>query len=139
MRRLFTALLVTVCAALAAAGYTGDAQSESAVVTRTDGSDPSVSISGDSADELGTSLVRVINATPNVGEVHVQTDDRVVASSVPYRSVSEYARIPETLTEFEVSAAPANVWRRLDVNAELLVDGHRYTLIVLPGDDALDF
>lgn len=108
-------------------------------VARSDGSDPWVSISGDSANELGTSLVRVINATPNVGEVHVRTDDVVVASSVPYQSVLEYARIPDTSTAFEVSAAPGNVWRRFGVKTQLLTDGHRYTLTVLIGDDSLDF
>ncbi|MCC6927621.1 MAG: DUF4397 domain-containing protein [Gemmatimonadaceae bacterium] len=114
---------------LAACGR--DMQTEKEVTTRTSAGDAATSISGDSADTRNQALVRVVNAVPNVIGLTVRSDEAHTLPSVDYKRVSSYQPIDRNWATFQVSGSPNGAYAPIDVNREMLTDGHRYTMVVM--------
>ncbi|MEO6445298.1 MAG: DUF4397 domain-containing protein [Gemmatimonadaceae bacterium] len=123
-----TSMLVTA-AVLAACGR--DAQTDEAVTTRTADGEASTSISGDLADKRGEALVRVVNAVSGAKGLSVRADETHALPTVDYKAVSPYQPIDKTWVSFQVSGESNGAYMPLETNREMLVDGHRYTMVVM--------
>jgi Domain of unknown function (DUF4397) len=108
-----------------------DAQTEEDVTTKTSAGEAATSMSGDSADKRGQALVRVVNAVPNVTGLSVRSDDAHTLPAVDYQRVSAYQPIDKNWVTFQISGAPDGSYAPVEVNREMLTDGHRYTLVVM--------
>jgi len=105
-------------------------------VTTTTGSDTSLSESGARADARGQTLVRVVNAHPNLSAVTIKTDNQTPFTEVAYETVSPYREVEDNVTKFEVFDAKTGVTSEpLAVNREIMADGSRYTLVIMPDRD----
>lgn len=125
---LASGLIVAACAGR-------DAQTEDSVATATSEGAASTSISGDSADRRGVALVRVVNAVPTASQLSVRSDETRAFDGVAYKEVTPYKSIDGTWVAFEVTGSAGGAYTPLATNRELLSDGHRYTLVVLPAED----
>lgn len=117
----------------------GDPQSEQPIDSSADGLAASVSMSGDSADALGVAMVRVVNAAPGAPELSLRADSATIVSAVGYESASAYRTVDDTWINFQATTAGRNNWQTLDTNREMLVSGHRYSIIVLPSSEGNGF
>jgi len=86
-------------------------------------------------------MVRVVHADPNVASVDIVADETPAFTGVAFRTVTPYKGVKDNLVQFEVLAAgtPAtDSSKPLAENREMLSDGDRYTIVVLPpkGDDS---
>lgn len=109
------------------------AQTEDAVETQGPAAaTPGQSMSGDDADRRDLALVRVVNAVPSSPEIAVRWDSGAVTPAVEYRKVSAYAPIEKNVATFQVRSGANGAFAPVATNRELLVDGHRYTIIVMP-------
>jgi uncharacterized protein DUF4397 len=124
--------LITATTLLAACR---DAQTEKAVQTKTAGGDVSTSMSGDSADKRGMALVRVVSAVPGKNLV-VRADRDHQLAPAAYRQVTEYQPIDRNWVTFEVGTTGDSAFKPLATNREMLTDGYRYTLVVIPDSGA---
>jgi hypothetical protein len=129
-----------VAAGAAAAACTGrDVQTEDSVATATSEGAMSTSISGDSADKRGVALVRVVNAAPAASSLSVRSDETRTFDAVGYKDVTPYKSIDGTWVAFEVTGSGTGTYAPLSTNREMLTDGHRYTMIVMPDKDGANF
>lgn len=124
---LLSAVLVTACG--------NDTQTDREVVTSMADGTVGTSMSGDSADERGVALVRIVNAVPDMQRVVVRGDNMLEMPSVEYQKVSPYTTIDQNWTRFEVSGDPGGAYAPIETNRELLTDGRRYTMLILREDD----
>ncbi|MGQ0767041.1 MAG: DUF4397 domain-containing protein [Gemmatimonadota bacterium] len=124
---LASGVFVTAC-------MSRDAQTEDSVATATSEGAASTSISGDSADRRGVALVRVVNAVPTTSQLSVRSDETRQFDGVAYKEVTPYKSIDGTWVAFEVTGTSGGAYAPLATNRELLSDGHRYTLVVLPAE-----
>lgn len=129
---------VVLCAFVLAA-CSREAQTDKEVVTKTAAGEASTSISGDSADERGQALVRVLNAVPNVSGLSIRSDETHALPAVDYRKVSAYQPIDQNWVAFQVSGAPSGDYAPLETNREMLTDGHRYTMVVMREGEGTGF
>ena len=93
-------------------------------------------VASDSSRE-GTSMVRLINAAPSDAAVDVFADDSVVFSAVAYKTVTPYQNMKDNLVTFELrpsGAAAGDTTEPLAQNREMLANGDRYTVVVLPAE-----
>lgn len=133
IRFIRTPALLLGAVLLAACGK--DTQTEDAVTTSMADGTVGTSMSGDSADERGVALVRVVNAVPDMQRLMIRGDNMLELPAVDYKSVSPYQNIDQNWTRFEVSGAPGGAYSPMETNRELLTDGHRYTMFVLREED----
>lgn len=124
---LLGAILVTACG--------NDTQTDRDVVTSMADGTVGTSMSGDSADERGVALVRIVNAVPDMQRVVVRGDNMREMPSVEFQKVSQYTTIDQTWTRFEVSGEPGGAYAPIETNREMLTDGRRYTLFILREED----
>lgn len=118
----------TALTALALAAACSGAQTKAPIVT-TSGDGRTVSASGDSAAERGTSFVRFVNAVPGNANLGLQADRRNLFDKVAYKSVTEYQEIGDNRATF--SLRDTGDGGELAANSEMMSDGFRYTLIAL--------
>jgi hypothetical protein len=123
------AVLGTACL-LAAAGCGGGAQTDKPVTTTTNRG-ATTSPSGDAADARGTSQVRLVSALPATQRIDLASENGVVFSAVPYKSVTPYKELTDNAARFSIRSAGASSETLAD-NNEAMADGHRYTLVALP-------
>lgn len=125
------AMAMTVTGSALFGGCGDQAQTEQAVNTQGPAAAaPGQSMSGDEADRRDQALVRVVNAVASMPQLTVRWDSGAALPPVAYRKVSEYMPITRTIATFQVRNGSADTFAPVATNRELLVDGHRYTLIV---------
>ncbi len=132
-----TPLLVAAAVLLAACGR--DAQTEGDVTTTTSDGALAMSMSGDSADQRGVALVRVVNTVPDASELTVRADEAHALPGVGYKEVSEYQSIDNNWVRFQVSGSPTDPYAPLETNREMLTDGYRYTMVVLRDENGTGY
>src|SRR4030095_14346194 len=127
--------LFTATALLAACR---DAQTEKKVATETSGGDVKTSMSGDSADKRGVALVRVVSAVPGKTLI-VRADPQHQLAEAGFKEITDYKPIDKNWVTFEVSSAGDTAFRPLATNREMLTDGYRYTMVIIPDSGAKGF
>lgn len=99
-------------------------------VVSTAGGKSDVSEAGTSAARRGKSLVRLINAIPGVRTIDLSGDDRTVFFDVGFKTVTPYTEIGDNVVKFRLRPGGTDsVWAD---NTETLINGNRYTVVVLP-------
>jgi hypothetical protein len=84
-------------------------------------------------------LVRVINASPTSSTLEVRADSARRLPVVRYKTVGEYQAIDDNWIKFEISGKARGTWRPLDTNRELLIDGRRYSLVVMDTKEGTEY
>ncbi|HEX5635235.1 MAG TPA: DUF4397 domain-containing protein [Gemmatimonadales bacterium] len=122
-------------AALLAAACAGE-RKDDAVSTTTDRG-TTASPSSEASDAMGTTQVRLVSALPAAKNVDLASDDRVVFSAVPYKTVTPFRDVEGNVERFTLRAAGAapNGENVLADNREAMTDGSRYTIVALPDDE----
>ncbi len=123
----WVALLLPV-AGLAACG---DKEEAAVQTTTADGSLSSPS--SEMAEKRDVSMVRMINALPNMSQATVSVDDRALFSGVNYKAVTPYSELDNTFARFRVVGGGRDT--TIASNNEILIDGSRYTVVALPEND----
>lgn len=121
---------VLAAAAVSAACRKAD-QSDRPVVTTTGSGAASTSASGDAASARGKSMVRLINAVPGQA-LSITGDEAAVFTGVAYKTVTPYVEVKDNVIRFRLRSPGAD--SNLAENTETLTDGHRYTIVALPGE-----
>lgn len=129
MKTMRTSVLLLGAVLAAACG--GDAQTEGEVTTEMADGSVATSMSGDAADDRNVALVRVVNAAPDMQQLMIRGDNMQQLPAVDYQKVSEYQAINDNWNSFEVAGSTNGTYAPLETNRELLVDGYRYTMVVL--------
>lgn len=124
---LLGAILVSACG--------GDAQTEREVTTEMADGTVATSMSGDAADERNVALLRVVNAAPDLSQLRIRGDNMQQLPAVEYQKVSDYQTISDSWNRFEVSGATDGIYAPLETNRGMMIDGFRYTMIVLREED----
>ena len=94
-------------------------------------------VASDSSRE-GSSMVRLVNAAPSDAAVDVFADDTPVFSGVAYKAVTPYQNFKDNLVTLALrptGAAAGDTTEPLAENREMLANGDRYTVVVLPADE----
>jgi hypothetical protein len=105
-------------------------------VTTTAGNDSTTTESGARADARGQTLVRIVNADPSHPTVTLTTDNQTPFTEVAYKTVTPYREVEDNVTKFEVYDAKTGVTTTpLATNREVMADGARYTLVLMPASD----
>jgi len=126
---------VVLLGALFVAACGGDAQTEGDVTTEMADGTVATSMSGDAADNSDVALVRVVNAAPDVSQLTIRGDNMQLLPAVNFQNVSDYQSIDNNWNRFEISGANDGTYSPLDINRELLINGYRYTMVVLREED----
>jgi hypothetical protein len=103
---------------------------------RNDAADNDGVVASDSSRE-GSSMVRLVNAAPSDAAVDVFADDTPVFSGVAYKAVTPYQNLKDNLITLALrpaGSAPGDTSKPLAENREMLANGDRYTVVVLPAD-----
>lgn len=99
-------------------------------VVSTAGGKTEVSEAGTSVARRGKSLVRLVNAMPGDRTIDLSGDDRTVFFDVGYKTVTPYTEIGDNVVQFRLRPGGTDsVWAD---NTETLINGNRYTIVVLP-------
>jgi hypothetical protein len=115
-------------ALLLALACTGSKTEEPVVSTA--GGKTAVSEAGTSVARRGKSLVRLVNALPGDRTIDLSGDDRTVFFDVGYKTVTPYTEIGDNVVKFRLRPGGTDsVWAD---NTETLINGNRYTVVVLP-------
>jgi hypothetical protein len=132
--RTMTRTTALLGAALLAAACGGERR-DAAVSTTTDRG-TTASPSREASDAMGTTQVRLVSALPAATRVDLASDDRVVFSAVPYRTVTPFQDVEGNIERFTLRAAGAAPTGEavLADNREAMADGSRYTIVALPAD-----
>jgi len=94
------------------------------------GGKTAVSEAGTSVARRGKSLVRLVNALPGERTIDLSGDDRTVFFDVGYKTVTPYTEIGDNVVKFRLRPGGTDsVWAD---NTETLINGNRYTVVVLP-------
>jgi len=94
-------------------------------------------VASDSSRE-GTSQVRLVNASPSAAGVDVFADDAPAFSGIAYKAVTPYQDFKDNLVTLSLrpsGSTPGDTAKPLAENREMLANGDRYTVVVLPADD----
>jgi hypothetical protein len=110
----------------------GPARTDEPVTTETAAGED-VSPSGDAAAERGAALVRMVNAVPGTGSLELMAEGKVLFASVPFKEVTEYIELTENATTLIVRDATSD--STLADNADILVNGSRYTVVAARNED----
>ncbi len=86
------------------------------------------------ANANGVSLVRVVNAAPGSGSLTIRAGDESPFSDVAYKKVTPYQEVRGNMVRFRVVAG--NDTTDLASNNEAMSDGNRYTIFIMPNEDA---
>lgn len=119
-------------AALALLALTAGCEKRNGTDDTTDGS-----VASDSSRE-GSSMVRLVNTVPSDMAVNVFADDTPAFSDVSFMTVTPYRTLKDNLVTLELRApgsVPGDTAGPIAQNREMLSDGDRYTVVVLPADD----
>jgi hypothetical protein len=95
---------------------------------------PDGAVASDSSRE-GSAMVRLVNAVPSASPVDVFADDAPAFSGIAFKTVTPYETLKDNLVTLELrasGAAAADSTEPLAQNREMLSDGDRYTVVVLP-------
>ncbi len=102
--------------------------------------------SGQSAENRGFALVRLINADPNMSSAETFMDSTSVFSGVSYKTVTPYKEVPDGRHTFSLSREAAqggvannnenNANANAPKNSESLSGGSYYTVVLLPPEIA---
>ncbi len=133
MKSFRTPIVVLGAALFVACG--GDAQTEGEVTTEMADGTVATSMSGDAADEREVALLRVVNAAPDIDQLRIRGDNMQQLPAVDYQKVSEYQTIDNNWNRFEVSGTVDGTYGPLETNRAMMVDGFRYTMVVLRDED----
>jgi hypothetical protein len=101
---------------------------------------PDGAVASDSSRE-GSSMVRLVNTVPSDVAVDVFADDAPAFAGVAFMTVTPYQQLRDNLVELELrpaGAVPGDSSEPLAQNREMLSDGDRYTVVVLPPAEADD-
>jgi hypothetical protein len=93
------------------------------------------------SSRVGTSLVRLVNTIPSDATVDVFADDDAAFSGVAFMTVTPYKSLKDNLVTLELrptGSVSGDTTEPLAQNREMLGDGDRYTVVVLPGADSTD-
>ena len=113
---------------------TGACQKDSSPIKTTSTGETNVSSPSDSLAARGHSLVRVVNAVTNGGDVTVQISDQPLFRDVKPGSVTDYREITNNLADFSVRAAGTADGFMIAEKERLLLDGNRYTVFLISED-----
>jgi hypothetical protein len=94
-------------------------------------------VASDSSRE-GTSQVRLVNAVPSDAAVDVFADDAPAFSGIAFKAVTPYQDFKDNLVTLALrpaGQAAGDTAKPLAENREMLANGDRYTVVVLPADD----
>lgn len=95
--------------------------------------DTTLSPSGVDAARRGKALVRFVDAVADDHHVALLADQQVLLADAAYKSVSPYHEVGDNTVRFTIRRTPGD--SVLADNNELLVDGFRYTVVAMSGDD----
>ncbi len=111
------------------------------VQTTTSQGGTSTAPSGQSADNRGFALVRLINAVPNMSSADAFMDSTNVFSGVAFKTVTPYKEVPDGRHTFSLNreaaqggATSTNNENNAPKNSESLSGGNYYTVVLLPPD-----
>ena len=124
--------IFTLAAAVAATAACGGSDNE-AVTTKTDAGTVA-SPTDSAADANGVSMVRVVNAAPGSGSLTVRAGDESPFTAVAYKTVTPYREVRGNMVRFRVTGGASDS-TDLAANNEVMADGNRYTIFIMPNDD----
>lgn len=140
MHHLRKAVWLSIAAALVLAGCQRPQQEP--VQTSTSQGGTSMAPSGQSAENRGFALVRVMNAVPTLASADAYVDSSEVFTSVAYKTVTPYKEVPDGRhvislnreVNRESAANQGNGAANVPQNSESLSGGNYYTVVLLPPD-----
>lgn len=92
---------------------------------------------GSDSSHQGQSMVRVVNAVPTPEALDVFTDDANTFNGVAFKTVTPFKGIRDNMVTFKLrpaGSAASDTTEPLAENHEMMSDGDRYTVVVLPAD-----
>jgi len=128
VRRITVSLLVLA----GVVACNGERKDEQPIQTTTAGGTLTTP-SPESADRKDMSMVRMINALPNMNDLEVTGDDNALFNDVDYKGVTSYSPLKGNVTRFRVKSGTRDT--TIASNNELMMDGSRYTVVALPEKD----
>ncbi len=140
IQQLRKAVWLGMAAALVIAGCNRPQQEP--VQTTTSQGGTTTAPSGQSADNRGFALVRLINAVPTMSSADAYMDSTDVFSGVAYKTVTPYKEVPDGRHTFSLNREAAQGSATNDneknaaKNSESLSGGNYYTVVLLPPDVA---
>ena len=123
----------TLC--IAALALVACKKDDQAVKTTSQG-EVNVSPPADSADARGHSLVRVVNAVNGGKDAVVEMDNQTIFDGVKAATVTDYREVKTNLANFTVKEMGGTEGLKVAENDEVLMDGNRYTVILMSEDVA---
>lgn len=90
---------------------------------------------GSDSSLQGQALVRVVNAAPDV-PVNILADDANTFTAVDYKVITPYQAVSDNFVTFKLKRADATATDSTEPvaeNREMLDNGDRYTIVVIPG------
>jgi len=93
----------------------------------------------DSSVHQGSSMVRLVNAVPSTEAVDLYADDANAFTAVAFKTVTPFVGVRDNMVTFRLrpsGSAATDTIAPLAENREMMSDGDRYTVVVLPGDPA---
>lgn len=109
---------------------------DDAVIKTTSDLEANMSVSADSADARGNSLVRMVNVG-NIGhEVALMLGDQLLFEHIQVSAVSDYQEVAANMAKFSVHKVGSPDTAVLAQNNETLVNGNRYTVFLIAEDVA---
>lgn len=93
-------------------------------------------VASDSSRE-GSSFVRLVNAVPSDVAIDVFADDAAVFSGVAFKTVTPFQTLKDNLVTLELrptGSAAGDTTEPLAQNREMLANGDRYTVVILPAE-----
>jgi hypothetical protein len=104
---------------------------------RRDAADDTEGMVASDSSRQGSSMVRLVNVVPSDGAVDVFADEAAVFSAVAFKTVTPYQQLKDNLVTLKLrpaGTAAGDSAEPLAENREMLANGDRYTVVVLPGD-----
>lgn len=95
--------------------------------------DTTTSPSGVDAARRGKALVRFVDAVAGDPHVALLADQQTLVADAAFKSVSPYFEVGDNTVRFTIRRTPGD--SVLADNSELLVDGFRYTVVAMTGED----
>jgi hypothetical protein len=86
----------------------------------------------------GQAMIRVVNADAGSKSVDIMADDANAFTAVDFKSVTQYQAVNDNFVTFKVHPGGVAADSVTAENREMLSDGDRYILVVVPGDKAGD-
>ena len=114
-----------------AVACSSDAKTEDPMATKTSTGDSTSSMSAGQADRASLALVRFVNAVPASASLIVRADSAHVMPGVAYKEVTPFQALDKTWVKFEVGGMNNGPFMALATNREMLMDGNRYTMILM--------